>query len=403
MRRRVKITGLGPVTPAGIGRESFFSGINECVSRVTQVSRFEGKGGPFVAAQVGDFNIAEWVELSGNPKRIPRQTQFALAGAVLALADAGLSLEELARSSPVIVNGSAFPDPELTYRTVAGVVTKGHRFAVPAAIVDAGPSATTAAIARVLKAKSRTIALMSACCAGLDAIGHGADMIATGQAQVAICCGTEAPVFHQPMVEFGQLRLSPRNAKSPSEMGRPFDLWRNTGVIGEGACVVVLEAEESPRRAYAWVEGYAYGNDDESASTKGNGLSETMRMALANAGRAASSVDFINAWGPGHSEIDAVEASCLCALFGGRLGSIPAVSLKGAIGNPLAAAGAIQVASTALSLATGRIPPTVNWETPDPECPLNLGREARDVGCSVALVNAHGLCGTNASMILSKE
>ena len=401
MRRRVKITGLGPVTPAGIGRDGFYAGINEPLSRVTEVTRFEGKGGPFVAAQVSGFRLQDWTEDAGNPKRIPRQTQFALAGCLMALADAGLSVESLKDSDPVVVNGSAFPDPDLTYRTVAGVVTKGPRFAVPAAIVDAGPSAITGAIARLMKTKCRTIALQSACCAGMDAVGHGAEMIASGQTDIAICCGTDAPVFHQPMVEFGMVKLSPRNARKPQEMGRPFDLWRNTGVLGEGACVVILEAEDSPRSAYAWIEGYAYCNDE--AGRPGNGLAATMRMALANARCQPSLVDLINAWGPGHSEIDAVEADCLCQMFGDRARTIPAVSLKGAIGNPLAAAGSIQIASTALSLSTGRVPPTVNWETPDPECPLNLSGVARDVGCSVALVNAHGLGGTNASMVLFRE
>ena len=401
MRRRVKITGLGPVTPAGIGRENFYAGINEPQSRVSEVTRFDKKGGPFVAAQVLDFNLEDWTHGAGNPKRIPRQTQFALAGCLLALADAGISVESMHDTDPVVVNGSAFPDPDLTYRTVAGVVTKGPRFAVPAAIVDAGPSAITAAIAKLLKTKCRTTALQSACCAGMDAIGHGAQMIASGQADIAICCGTDAPVCHQPMGEFGMVKLSPRNARSPHEMGRPFDLWRNSGVLGEGACVVILEAEESPRPAYAWIEGYAYCNDE--AGRSGNGLAATMRMALANARCQPSSIDLINAWGPGHTEIDAVEADCLCRFFGDRAKTIPAVSLKGAIGNPLAAAGSIQIASTALSLKTGRVPPTVNWETPDPECPLNLSGRSRDVGCSVALVNAHGLGGTNASMVLTRE
>lgn len=400
MRRRVKITGIGPVTPAGIGRESFFEGINEPQSRVHEVM-FDSKGGPYVAAQIVDFRLDEWVSDAGNPRRTPRQTQFALAGVALALEDAGISLEELQGTNPVVVNGSAFPDPELTHRTVAGVVTRGIRFAVPAAIIDAGPSATTGAIAKLLNTKCRTISLQSACCAGLDAIGHGAEMISSGQAEIAISCGTEAPVFHQPMLEFGMLNLSPHNARKPSEMGRPFDLWRNTGVIGEGACAIILESEDSPRQAYAWLGGYAYGNDEEGPAA--NGLAATMRMAIANAQCRPASVDFINAWGPGHAEIDAVEADCLRRLFGERLRSIPAVSLKGAIGNPLAAAGSIQVASAALSLRTGRIPPTVNWETPDPECPLNLCARARDVGCSVALVNAHGICGTNASVILFRE
>jgi 3-oxoacyl-[acyl-carrier-protein] synthase II len=398
MRRRVKITGIGPVTPAGIGRESFFQGINEPVSRVREITRFDSRGGAFVAAEIPDFKLGEWVTDAGKTKRIPRQTQFAIAATVLALEDAGLTQEELAGSNPIVVNGSSLMDPELTYRTIAGVATKGPRHAVLAVIYDAAPSATAGAIAKVLNTKCRTLALQSACCSGLDSIGHGAEMIASGQAGIAVCCGTEAPVFNHPMLELGLAKLSPRNARKPSEMGRPFDLWRNTGVIGEGACVLILEGEDSPRPAYAWVAGYAYGNDDVGSS--GNGLTETMKMALANARIRPDAVDLINAWGPGHPEIDAVEAHCLQKFFGDRLERIPAVSLKGAIGNPLGAAGSIQVASAALSLQTGRIPPTVNWETPDPDCPLNLSARARDIGCSVALVNAHGLGGTNASMVL---
>jgi 3-oxoacyl-(acyl-carrier-protein) synthase len=401
MRRRVKITGLGPVTPAGIGREAFYEGINESLSRSREITRYDGKGGPYIAAEVRDFELADWVQDSRNPKRIPRQTQFALAGTVLALLDAGISKNELIGLDPVIVNGSALQDPEITHRTYSGVATKGPRFAVPAAIYDAGPSSISNAMAKLIGTQCRTMALHSACCAGLDAIGHGAGMIASGQADIALCCGTEAPVFNQPMLELTLAKLSPRNVRAPTEMGRPFDLWRNTGVIGEGACVVVLEPEDSPRKAYAWVGGYAYGNDD--VGVPGNGLLDTIRMALANANCVPASVDFVNAWGPGHTEIDRVEADCLCRIFGERIGSIPVASLKGAIGNPLAAAGSIQVCSTALSLMTGRVPPTVNWETPDPECPLNLSGQFRDVGCSVALINSHGLCGTNASMVLFRE
>jgi 3-oxoacyl-(acyl-carrier-protein) synthase len=401
MRRRVKITGIGPVTPAGIGRESFFQGINESLSRTREVTRFDPRAGSFVAAEIHGFQLAEWVADVGNTKRMPRQTQFAIAGAMLALADAGMTLEELRGMDPVVVNGSSLADPELTYKMIAGVINKGPRHALPGAIYEIQPSAISSAIAKVLNTRCRTIALQSACCAGLDAIGHGAEMIASGQAEIAFCSGTEAPVVNQPMIELGLAKLSPRNSRKPTEMGRPFDLWRNTGVIGEGACVLLLESEDSPRPAYAWVAGYAYGNDDVGSS--GNGLSETMKMALANAQCPPASVDLINAWGPGHKEIDAIESECLWKFFGERLKSIPAVSVKGAIGNPLGAAGSIQVASAALSLQTGRVPPTVNWETPDPVCPLNLSTHFRDLGCTVALVNAHGLCGTNASMVLCKK
>jgi 3-oxoacyl-(acyl-carrier-protein) synthase len=400
IRHRVKVTGIGPVTPAGIGREAFFRGINENVSRVREISRFDEAAGHFVAAEIVDFKITDWIAGGSGAKKLPRQTQFAMAGTILAMADAGLTVADLKGMEPVVINGSSLMDPELTQRTIAGVATKGPRAAIPSVIFDAPPSAVAGRISSLLETRCRTTALQSACCAGIDAIGHGAEMIASGQAVIAFCCGTEAPIFYQPMLELSVAKLSPRNARRPEEMGRPFDLWRNTGVIGEGACVVILEAEHSPRPAYAWLAGYAYGND--AAGLAGSGLKETMIMALANAGRRALDVDLINAWGPGHSEIDRAEAAALCEVFGSRISRIPAVSLKGAIGNPLGAAGAIQVASTVLSLKTGRIPPTVNWHTPDPECPLNLNGEARDIGCSTAVVNAHGLSGTNATIVLRR-
>ncbi len=401
MRHRVKITGIGPVTPAGIGRENFFRGINENKSRVRAVTRFDPNAGDFVAAEIPDFKMEDWIDIHASSKRLPRQTQFALAGAALALKDAGLSIADLADRNPVIVIGSALMDPLLLNRTIAGVAMKGPRAALPSVVFDAPPSAAGGRIAAFFETRCRMIALQSACCGGMDAIGHGAAMIASGQAEFVMCCGTEAPIYYQPMLELSIARLSPRNAEKPEEMGRPFDLWRNTGVIGEGACALILEPESSPRRAYAWIEGYAFGNDDEGAP--GNGLSETIRMALANANHRESEVDLINAWGPGHPEIDRAEAVALSKVFGPALHRIPAVSIKGAIGNPIAAAGAIQVACTALSLSTGTVPPTVNWHTPDPECDLNLGTESRDLGCHVAVVNSHGLSGTNATIVMVRS
>lgn len=400
MRRRVKITGIGPVTPAGIGRENFFRGINEPISRVRRVTRLEEKG-EFIAAEVPDFRLTDWFpvqDLDANYKRLPRHTQFALAGTALAMQDAQLTATQLRGRNPVILNGSSLMDSELVVKTIAGVATKGPRYANPAVIFEAPPISIAGRIANWIDVPARIVALQTACCSGIDAIGHGAEMIATGQTEIAICCGTEAPVLYQPMLELGMTKLSPQNANSPGVMCRPFDLWRSTGVIGEGAAIVVLEAETSPRPAYAWLTGYAYANDTTEVS--GSGLIESMRMALANARRNPMDVDFINAWGPGHEHIDRVEAQCLAEVFGARLPEIACTSLKGAIGNPLGAAGAIQTASVALTLQTGLIPPTVNWETPDPDCPLNLSGQPRHLQPHVAVVNAHGLSGSNASLVL---
>lgn len=398
IRRRVKITGIGPVTPAGIGRAAFAAGINESVSRTREVTRFDPAAGTFVAAEIPNFKIGDWVPGGGGAKKFPRQTQFAMAGTMLALQDAGIDAAEIAGTDPVVITGSSLMDPDLMRRTIANVAVKGPRAALPSVVFEAPPSAVGGRVAAILNTRCRTLAIQSACCSGLDAIGHGAEMVATGQTEFAFCCGTEAPIQSQPMIELTMAGLSPKNANRPTEMGRPFDLWRNTGVIGEGACMLILEPEDSPRPGYAFVTGYAYGNDEY--GLPGNGLLQTMEMALANAARHPGEVDLINAWGPGHDVIDRAEAQALCRVFGSRLGHIPAVSIKGAVGNPLGAAGAIQVGSTALSLRTGMLPPTVNWLTPDPECPLNLSNRARDIGFRVAIVNAHGLSGTNASLVL---
>jgi len=400
-RRKVKITGVGPVTPAGIGRENFFAGINESVSRVRRVTRFTPPTGErYVAAEVSGFKLSDYATVDGE-KRIALHSQFAIAGTQLAIADAGMTVNQFDGRSPVVASGSSLMDIKSFYETFHGVASHGPRGAKIAVIYEAPTIAVAGHIAQLLETACRTIALQSACCSGIDAFAHGTEMVATGQTDLAVVCGTEAPVLYQPMLEFGLARLSPQNDEAPESMCRPFDLWRTTGVIGEGAAVCILEPEGSPRRGYAWITGYAYANDP-SASDFSSGLQNTMLMALANARRQPEDVDLINAWGPGHPVVDRVEAQCLRAVFGKRLARIPAVSIKGAVGNPLGAAGSIQVVSAALSLKEGICPPTVNWLTPDPECPLNLSASARRLRSRVAIVNAHGLAGTNATLVMEE-
>ena len=162
----------------------------------------------------------------------------------------------------------------------------------------------------------------------------------------------------------------------------------------------VLEPEESPRPGYAYVTGYGSANDY--SDQIGSGWVDSIRMALANSRRAPSAVEYICAWGPGHREIDFKEAYSLKQIFGEGLSLVPAASLKGAIGSAMAAAGAIQVGSAALSLKHGVLPPTVNWEPPDPGCPLCLSPTFRYLSTSIALVNGHGISGSNSSLILEK-
>ena len=398
-RRRVKITGLGFVTPAGIGKDAFWQGIQEPVSRVSSVKKFPDAAGPFVAAEVKGFKLEHHLP-DVSSKRMPRHTQFAAAAAALALADAGLSLASLRGKSPLVMVGASLMDFGSINKGVEIIVRKGPVNGLPSSVFSASVSSISGTIGEIIGGTTRTLALQSACCAGLDAIGHAAEMVAGGETDYALCGGTEAPLFFHPMLELKMAGLAPGNPENPERQSRPFDLWRTTGVIGEGSCVLLLEPEESARPGYAFVDGYAFASDP--LEEPGAGLFDAMRLAVANAGLTLKQIECINAWGPGHKIIDRAEARALQRVFGAELAAIPAVSLKGAIGNPLGAGGAIQAGCAALGMLHSAIPPTVNWQYPDPACPLNLAAQTRFIPHRTTLVNAHGLSGTNTCLVLTR-
>jgi 3-oxoacyl-(acyl-carrier-protein) synthase len=398
-RRRVKITGIGLVTPAGIGREAFASGILESKSRVSVLPRLSKDGDAFIGAEVTGFKLGAYVP-GELPNKLPRHTQFAAAAALMALKDAGVDHATFEAGNPVLVTGTSLMDGESVIKSITGVASKGPRHALLRTVQHGPVGGIPNDVARLIGVHTRTLVLSTSCCAGIDAIGVAAGMIAAGEADMALCGGTEAPLNLHPLIEMKLAGLAPGNPENPERQSRPFDLWRTTGVIGEGAAIVLLEAESSPRPAYAYVGGYAFAIDP-AAEQPAAGIYDAAKIAVGNAGFSAVDVDAINAWGPGHRVIDAVEASAMNRLFGRRLPEIPVASIKGAIGNPLGAAGAIQVSCAAIGLRDGVIAPTVNWQYPDPACPLSLSSQPRFIRHRVALVNGHGLSGTNSSLVLS--
>ncbi len=397
-RRRVKITGIGFVTPAGIGKDEFLTQIQEPVSRVTALKRFPEDAGAFVGAEVKGFKLERIVE-DVNSKRMPRHSQFALAATALALRDAGMKLGDLRDAGALVMIGATLMDFGTINKGVDMILRRGPLSAMPTSVSSVLVSGIGAAVSEMIGGTTRTMSLQSACCSGLDAIGRAADMIATGETDIAICGGTEAPLHLHPMLELKMAGLAPGNPDYPERQCRPFDRWRTTGVIGEGACVLILEAEQSRRSTYAYVEGHGYASDEVDRPC--SGLTEAMRLAVNNSGLRPKDVESVSAWGPGHRVLDSAEAGVMERFFGAHLDELPVVSLKGAIGNPLGAGGAIQVGCAALGLKSGMLPPTVNWEHPDPSCRLNLSSKPRYLSHRNALVNAHGLSGTNACLVLS--
>jgi 3-oxoacyl-(acyl-carrier-protein) synthase len=399
-RRRVKITGIGPVTPAGIGREEFWNGVLEPVSRVRPFGKFGEEYGPLVAAYIDEFDIRRYVDQTKIPKGSSRQTLFGIVSAILALKDAGISQGELEKASCAVVNGSSLMDFGGIVSSIDAIYKHGARGAKPRNLYTTNTSSTPRAISETLGITARTMAVQSACCGGIDAIGCAAALVAEGAVDIAICGGTEAPLHRSPLLELRAAGLTPPTTEMPERLDRPFDLWRTTGVVSEGSCMFVIEPESSPRQGYSYISGYAYANDK--ADDLCDGLALAIKLALADGGTRPSEVESINAWGPGHKLIDAAEARAVASVFGSALADTPVVSIKGSIGTPLGAAPAIQVAAAALGQRYGMIPPTVNWEHPDPACPLNLSNRYRTVAHSCTLINAHGLGGLNAALILKR-
>lgn len=399
MRRRVKITGIGPVTPAGIGREAFFKGINEPISRIHAITRFDPTSGPFVGAEVHDFDLEDFAP-NENPRRLSRHTQFSLAAAMLAMRDANIMPDALKTLNPLVVTGTSIMDFDKIGRGMEAVFKKGTRYAPGSIMYEASVANVAGKIAQWLEVPTRMFTLQTSCCSGLDAIGQAFEQVATGQTEFALAGGSECPLSYYPLLGFNAAELSPATDESPERLCRPFDLWRTTGVLGEGACIFALEPESSPRTALAWITGYGIANDSDGQTAMG--LADAIKMALANAMRRTDEVGYINAWGTGHRFIDVNETRALQKIFGCHLPDIPVTSIKGAIGTALGASGPIQTASTALSLLEGVLPPTVNWETQDPGCPLNLCNQTRRMHVRVAIVNAHGLSGSNSALVIEK-
>lgn len=399
-RRRVKITGIGPVTPAGIGREAFWRGIQEPVSRVRPFTKLGDEYGPFVAAHVPHFDIRKYVDETKLPKGSARHTLFAVAASILALEDAGISLDELQHLSCAVVSGSSLLDFGGIGAAIDSVQRRGARGAQPRVVYTTTLSVIPEVISDICRISARTMSVQTSCCSGLDAIGNAAGMVASGEVDIAICGGTESPLHRFPLLELRAAGLTPYTTDMPERIARPFDRWRTTGVVSEGACYVVLEPETSIRKGYSFIAGYAFANDP--AGQLCGGLVTSGELAIAEARLRPVDIEAINAWGPGHKAIDEAEAKALSRVLKPHLSEIPAYSIKGAIGAALGAAPAIQVGTSALAQHFDTIPPTVNWDRKDPACPLNLSNRPRQIPHSATLINAHGVGNVNASMVLTK-
>ncbi len=407
-RNRVVVTGLGVVAPNGIGKEAFWSSLLECRSGIKNITLFDAsKHSCRIAGEVSDFDAARHVGPGINPKRLARQTQMALAATAQAFQDANLSRETLIsdKAVPLVlgVSSSAIEIIEHGMERMAGLGPTR----VPAHIVNAcQPHQAASTIALHFPLLTRATTMASACAAGLDAIGAAADLIRSGRADVVVCGGTDAPINPLTFACLAKAGLVSLRNETPEKASRPFDADSDSGVISEGAGIVILEslAHATARnvKPYLEITGFATRYDTDPA-VSGSGFGATMTEALANAGRRPSTVDYICAHGPGHPVMDRNETRMIKTVFGALAYTIPISSIKGVTGNPLAAAGPFQLIACSLAIRNGMIPPTANLEKADPDCDLHYTPKtpcASRLNC--ILVNSHGLGGGNSCLILER-
>jgi len=409
-RRRVVVTGMGVLAPNGIGLKAFWQSLIAGESGIGPITLFDASGFKSrIAGEVKNFNPDDYIGASEKPRRLSRGTQLAFAATQFALRDSRIDLLRLSNTGngPLpIVLGVGTSAMDVLQTGFDSLRDRGPASIRPFAVGSCAPQAAASFIGRRLGVPTKTSTISSTCVAGLDSIATAAATIRNGESEVAIAGGADAPITPLAIASFTTAGLSSCRNGDPERASRPFDRERDSGVISEGAGVLVLESVEHAlargARVYCEVTGYGLQMDSD-PEFPGSGLESTMGAALANAGCMPGEIDYICAYGPGHPIFDKVELAMIGRVFGTRAGRVPITSIKGVTGNPLAAAGPLQLAASALSLQKDLIPPTANCENLDHDCELDIVRgRARRSKINRVLINVRGLGGGNSSLIVER-
>jgi 3-oxoacyl-[acyl-carrier-protein] synthase II len=405
---RVVITGIGILAPNGNDLDAFWESLLAGRSGIGPITLFDPSDlKSRIAGEVKDFDPLDYIEPELKPKRMARHTQFAYAATMMALRDAGLEISESDLPSPTpVVIGVSTSAMDIIERSISDFDRHGVKGMSPTAVGVSTPQAAANVIADRIGVRAHAATVSSACPSGLDAVALAAGMIQSGEAELAIAGGADAPITKHTFAAFTATGLSSCRNDEPERASRPFDLERDSGVISEGAGIFVLEnlerAQARDANIYLEISGYSR-QRDHAPDDPASGLAESMKLALANAGRTKDDVDYISAYGPGHPVLDAAEVHYIKEVFGDRAYAIPISSIKGVTGNPLAAGGPMQIAACALSFRDQVIAPTANYEVEDPSCDLDfVPHRARKSKLDCILMNVRGLGGSSSSLVVER-
>ena len=408
MKRRVAVTGVGLVTPLGIGNKETWDAVCAGRSGVRRVTKFDPtEHKTQIAAEIHGFDP----ELFMNPKEARKTDafiQYAVASAKLALEDSGLEItEELSPLTGTII-GSGIGGMETYVNTVHILDEKGPGRLSPFFITNIINNMAAGYVSIFFNAKGPNCCTTTACAASAHAIGYAAMAIRNGEADVMFAGGTEAPIIPLTFGGFNAMRaLSTRNDE-PERASRPFDKERDGFIIGEGSGMLILEELEFAKKRgagiYAEIVGYGMSSDASHITAPSlDGPERCMLAAMKDGGINPDEIEYVNAHGTSTQLNDSNETNAIKKVFGDRAYKIPVSSTKSMTGHLLGAAGAVEAAFTVLALEHGILPPTINYEFPDPECDLDyVPNTARKAVIKTALSNSFGFGGTNASLIFRK-
>ena len=409
-RKRVVVTGMGAVTPLGSSVEDYWSSLIAGKSGIRPMTLADPTDYPCkVSGEVPDFDPAQYV----NPKearRMARFTQLAVAAAALAIEDADLNLskEDSERLGVVIGNGNGgFPTTEEGARVL---FERGGMKLSPFFIPMILPNMAAANVSRLFGLKGYTSTVITACAAGNQGIGEGTETIRRGAADVILAGGCEAGICELGLGGFNVIKALSRREGDPTKASRPFDADRDGFVPAEGAGILMLESlEHATNRGaniLAEIVGYAVSSDAFHAvqpDEDGSGAARAMKWAIENAGLGPNDIDYINAHGTSTPMNDLVETLAIKKTFGEQAYKVPISSTKSMIGHALGGAGAIEAVACIQSIRNNQIHPTINYETPDPDCDLDyVPNKARSLEVNNVLSNSFGFGGQNACVVFSR-
>ncbi|WP_407272387.1 beta-ketoacyl-ACP synthase II [Radiobacillus sp. PE A8.2] len=408
-KRRVVITGLGAITPVGNNVETFWSSLLDGQSGITQVTKVNKDDFPAkVAGEVKDFDPALYMDKKES-KRMDLFTQYAVAAAKMAVEDANLDItDELAPRVGVWI-GSGIGGMATYEEQFNRFKEKGYRRVSPFFVPMLIPDMASGQVSIQLGAKGINSCTVTACASGTNSIGDAFKVIERGDADIMITGGAEAPLTQMSFAGFSMAKALSFN-EDPKTACRPFDKNRNGFIMAEGSGVLILETLESAQnrgaKIYAEIVGYGSAGDAyhiTSPAPEGEGAVRSMKQAIADAGIDVNQINYLNAHGTSTELNDSFETLAIKQVFGDYAKQLAVSSTKSMTGHLLGAAGAIEAIACIKAIQDSVVPPTINYETPDPDCDLDyIPNQARKQNVDYALNNSLGFGGHNATLIFKK-